>query len=206
MKGIIFTLLAILSFLRIEAQNIQLPQPQKTGGKPLMEALNDRKSSREFDTTKDLSLQTLSNLLWAAWGYNRENKRTAPSSRDKQEITIYVFLVKGTYRFDARMNRLDLINKQDLRKMTGEQDFVAKAPLNLVFVADMQKISGKNKEDAIAAIYANTGFIAQNVYLFCTSDNLNCVVRAMINRQALAKELGLKDSHQITLAQTIGYK
>ncbi|MEG1615820.1 MAG: SagB/ThcOx family dehydrogenase [Bacteroidales bacterium] len=205
MKTFFITSLFSFFMLALSAQNIQLPKPQKSGGKPLMEALNERQSSRNFMQDKSLSMQTLSNLLWAGWGYNRENKRTAPSSRDRQEITIYVFLANGTYRYEARKNQLELVVKKDLRKLTGDQDFVALAPLNLVYVADMKKVSGKNKEDALAAVYANTGFIAQNVYLFCASDNLNCVVRAMINRNALSKELNLSADDQITLAQTIGY-
>lgn len=205
MKTFFITSLFSFFMLALSAQNIQLPKPQKSGGKPLMEALNERQSSRNFMQDKSLSMQTLSNLLWAGWGYNRENKRTAPSSRDRQEITIYVFLANGTYRYEARKNQLELVVKKDLRKLTGDQDFVALAPLNLVYVADMKKVSGKNKEEALAAVYANTGFIAQNVYLFCASDNLNCVVRAMINRNALSKELNLSADDQITLAQTIGY-
>ncbi len=205
MKTFFITSLFSFFMLALSAQNIQLPKPQKSGGKPLMEALNERQSSRNFMQDKSLSMQTLSNLLWAGWGYNRENKRTAPSSRDRQEITIYVFLANGTYRYEAQKNQLELVVKKDLRKLTGDQDFVALAPLNLVYVADMKKVSGKNKEDALAAVYANTGFIAQNVYLFCASDNLNCVVRAMINRNALSKELNLSADDQITLAQTIGY-
>ncbi|MEG1586397.1 MAG: SagB/ThcOx family dehydrogenase [Bacteroidales bacterium] len=187
------------------SQNIQLPGPEKTGGKPLMEALNERRSARDFIAEKSLSEQTLSNLLWAAWGYNRENKRTAPSSRDRQEITVYICMSSGTYKYDAKHNELILVNRKDLRNVTGVQDFVASAPLNLVYVADMAKVTGKNKEESLAAVYANTGFIAQNVYLFCASDGLNCVIRAMIDREMLAKELGLSAQEMITLSQTVGY-
>lgn len=188
----------------VSAQNIKLPAPQKTGGKPLMEVLNERESNRAF-ANKDLSDQTLSNLLWAAWGFNRENKRTAPSSRDRQEIDVYVLLKKGTYIYDAKANTLIEISKKDLRSFAGTQEFVASAPVNLVYVCNKNKISGKDDQALIEATYANTGFIAQNVYLFCASDGLSCVIRAMIDKAELSTQLKLKKDQMITLSQTVGY-
>lgn len=120
------------------AQNIKLPTPNKSGGKPLMTVLNERKSSRDF-SEKILPNQQLSNLLWAAWGYNRADKRTAPSSQNKQEMDIYVALASGCYLYDARKNELVLVVKQDLREKTGKQDFVKNAPVNIIFVADKGK-------------------------------------------------------------------
>lgn len=186
------------------AQNIKLPAPQKMGGKPLMEVLNERESNRAF-ANKDLSNQTLSNLLWAAWGFNRENKRTAPSSRDRQEIDVYVLLKKGTYIYDAKANTLIEVSKKDLRSFAGTQEFVASAPVNLVYVCNKNKISGKDDQALIEATYANTGFIAQNVYLFCASDGLSCVIRAMIDKAELSTQLKLKKDQMITLSQTVGY-
>ncbi|HOG42362.1 MAG TPA: nitroreductase family protein, partial [Bacteroidales bacterium] len=95
-----------------EITDIALPAPRRKGGMPLMEALNRRESSREL-TSKPLDLQTLSDLLWAAWGYNRDHKRTAPSSHNRQEIDLYVFLESGTYIYDAAGNRLLLHDKDD---------------------------------------------------------------------------------------------
>lgn len=188
----------------VSAQNIKLPAPKKTGGKPLMEVLNERESNRAF-ANKDLSDQTLSNLLWAAWGFNRENKRTAPSSRDRQEIDVYVLLKKGTYIYDAKANILIEVSKKDLRSFAGTQEFVASAPVNLVYVCNKNKISGKDDQALIEATYANTGFIAQNVYLFCASDGLSCVIRAMIDKAELSTQLKLKKDQMITLSQTVGY-
>lgn len=204
MKKIAVAFLLTLSAAGLHAQDIKLPAPQKSGGKPLMTVLNERHSSREF-SGKELSSQNLSNLLWSAWGYNRENKRTAPSSRDKQEIDVYVFMKTGTYVYDARNNVLKQIDKKDLRKETGAQPFVQNASVNLVYVADTDKISGKDPQATTEAIYANTGFIAQNVYLYCASAGLNCVVRAMIPKEELAKTLKLKPGQVITLAQSVGY-
>jgi SagB-type dehydrogenase family enzyme len=194
---------------KTSAQDISLTLPNKAGGKPLMEALNERQSIRTF--TKDsLTLQQLSNLLWAAWGINRGDlkKRTAPSSNNSQEIDVYVALPKGLYVYDAESNTLKQIHNRDIRKLCGTQDFVGEAPLNLVFVADMGK-RGKKIGDIITdsdllTPYVNTGFIAQNVYLYCASENLGCVIRGGVDRVKLIPEMGLRSNQKIILSQTIG--
>ncbi|HOL71874.1 MAG TPA: SagB/ThcOx family dehydrogenase [Bryobacteraceae bacterium] len=178
---------------------IPLPKPQTEGGKPLMQALKERKSTREFSQQK-LSPQVLSNLLWAAFGINREDgRRTAPTASNRQEIDIYVVMEEGAYRYDPKANQLEPVAKGDLRKATGTQDFVAQAPVNLVYVADLAK--QKNSDWA----YADTGFIAQNVYLYCASEGLATVVRGMVPREPLAKALNLRPDQRITLGQTVGY-
>jgi nitroreductase len=178
---------------------IPLPKPQTEGGKPLMQVLKERKSTREFGADK-LSPQALSNLLWAAFGINREDgRRTAPSASNRQEIEIYAVMADGTYRYDAKANQLEPVVKEDLRSATGSQDFVGQAPLNLVYVADL----GKQKLSEWA--FADTGFIAQNVYLYCASEGLVTVVRAMVPRDPLAKALNLRPEQRITLSQTVGY-
>ena len=118
---------------------IILPAPVMTGGKPLMQALKDRASAREFSPDK-LPAQTVSNLLWAAWGINRpDGRRTAPSASNKQEIDIYVTLPDGAFVWDAKANTLNPVAAGDLRGATGTQPFPATAGLNLVYVADMVK-------------------------------------------------------------------
>lgn len=197
--------LTILSFtMTAQNNNIQLPQPQRTGGMPLMEALNVRCSAREY-SSKDLEPQVLSNLLWAAWGYNRENKRTAPSSHNRQEMDLYVFLSTGTYIYNAKDNLLEMVSDKDWRKESGEQDFVEEAPVNIALIADLTKIKGKSPQKTTEAIFANAGFISQNIYLFCASEGLNTVTRAMVPRESLAKLLGLAETQTITLVQTVGY-
>lgn len=130
----------------ISAQDIVLPPPVKQGGKPLMQALNERQTTRTF-AGENLSLQQLSDLLWAAWGINRpeEKKRTAPSARNIQEIDVYVTLQSGLYLYDAENNKLKQIHNRDIRSLTGTQDFVGKAPVNLVYVADMGKTGKKGR-------------------------------------------------------------
>jgi nitroreductase len=184
---------------------VALPAPQTSGGKPLMQALKERKSTREFSPEK-LSPQVLSNLLWAGWGINRENGlRTAPSSSNKQEIEVYAVMADGAYVYDAKGNALKPVVSGDLRKATGTQPFVGEAPLNLVYVADFSKMGGTDENAKTATANANTGLIAQNVYLFCASEGLGTVVRGSVPRAELSKALNLRPDQRITLAQTVGY-
>ena len=190
----------------LEGDMIKLPEPKMTGGLPLMQALKERHSTREF-SPKPLPEQVLSNLLWAAAGVNRpaSGKRTAPSAMNWQEIDIYVVLAEGVYRYDARQHALLLVSKEDLREATGMQDFVAEAPVNLVYVANLDRMEGAGPEQKDLYAAADTGFIAQNVYLFCASEGLATVVRGSVNRAALAPRLGLDAHQEIMLAQTVGY-
>lgn len=207
---LIVLLLNILLFpLNIPAQDIVLPAPDKTGGKPLMQALNERQTTRSF-TEENLSQQQLSDLLWAAWGINRPDlkKRTAPSARNVQEIDVYVALSGGTYIYVAESHTLKQINIKDLRKTTGSQSFVGDAALNIVYVADMEKLGkkeGEKIEDSdLLMTYSNAAFIAQNIYLYCASANLGCVIRGTIPKERLATEMGLRSNQRIILAQTVG--
>ena len=191
------------------AAEIKLPPAQTTGGKPLMQALSDRHSTREF-SDKTLPDQVLSNLLWAAAGVSRpDGKRTAPSAVNWQEVDVYVALPQGMYLFDAKAHALKLAVAGDLRALTGKQPFVKDAPLNLVFVADYARMTSKMMPiaDADRNTYActDTGFISENVYLFCSSEGLNTVVRGLIDKPALAQAMKLRPEQHIILAQTVGY-
>ncbi len=205
---VIVALAAPFPVLAQDAKAIQqLPAPQKTGGKPLMQALAERQSAREF-TGQKLQPQALSNLLWAAWGINRpDGRRTAPSARNWQDIDIYVTLPEGLYLYDAKAHALTLVLAEDLRSATGSQPFPAQAALNLVYVSDGAKIPAATAE-ADRAMYAgaHTGFISQNVYLFCASEGLGTVVRALVDRPELAKRMHLRADQRITLVQTVGHK
>jgi len=198
-KLFIIGLLITLGSLSCFAQDIKLPSPKRTGGKPLMDALNERQTNREF-SDKELSLQTLSDLLWAANGFNRETKRTAPSSQDRQEIDLYVFLKSGIYFYDAKNQQLIQKVQGNHQAKTGGQPFVATAPLNIVFVANLDKAS--NREAACT----DCGFISQNIYLFCASEGLNSVVRGSVDKGELHKLLVLNEKQEALLGQTVGYK
>jgi len=189
-----------------ELKPVPLPPPQTSGGKPLMQVLKDRQSSREF-SGQQLSPQVLSNLLWAAFGVNRPDsgKRTAPSAMNWQEIDIYVATPDGLYVYDAKANALNPVLAQDVRGATGTQSFVKEAPVDLVYVADLAKTGRAGGEDQILYTAADTGLIAQNVYLFCASEGLAVVVRGSVDRPALAKLIKLRPDQKIILAQTVGY-
>lgn len=184
---------------------IQLPKPDTTGGKPLMQTLKERKTSRSFDT-RELPRQVVSNLLWAAFGVNRpDGHRTAPSAMNWQEIDVYVAMHDGLYLYDAGSQSLKQVLKEDIRDKTGTQPFVKDAPVGIVYVADLSKTGRASGENQIMWTAADCGFIAQNVYLYCASEGLACVVRGSIDKPALAKVMNLRPEQKIILSQTVGY-
>lgn len=190
-----------------QAQDMPLPPPRTTGGKPLMDALMERRSTRRF-APKALEPQVLSDLLWAAFGINRpdgSNKRTAPSWKNRQEMAVYAALPTGLFRYDASRHALAPVSGKDLRALTGKQDFVATAPLNLIYVVDFAKMSEASPEERMFVAGCDSGSIFQNVYLACASLGLVTVVRANADKSALAKEMNLGTDQMVTLAQTVGY-
>jgi nitroreductase len=189
-----------------DRKSIPLPKPQIEGGRPLMQVLQDRKTVREF-SSKALPTQILANLLWAAWGINRPDsgRRTAPSAMNRQEIDLYIATSEGLYLYDAKENLLKTILTRDVRGLTGRQPFVKEAPVSLIYVADLSKVGGGTPEDKDKYAWADTGYISQNVYLFCASEGLVTGVRALIDRPALAKEMRLGPDQRITLAQSVGF-
>jgi SagB-type dehydrogenase family enzyme len=206
--AIVLTGLLVLPALSAaqEFKAIDLPAPQKQSGKPLMQALNDRHSTRNFSSQK-LPAQMLSNLLWAAFGINRPDsgKRTAPSAMNWQEVDIYVAAMDGVYIYNAAEHRLDPVLEKDIRADTGTQGFVDEAPINLIYVADYAKMGGAAEARKKFYAAADTGFISQNVYLYCASAGLATVVRGSVPREQLAKTLDLRAEQHIILAQTVGF-
>ncbi|MFH1618368.1 MAG: SagB/ThcOx family dehydrogenase [bacterium] len=206
-SGLTFVIVAAVAAFAAaqELKDIALPKPKMDGGVPLMQALKGRKSARSF-SAKNLPMQVVSNLLWAAMGINRpDGKKTAPSAVNWQEISIYAVFEDGAYSYDAKSNSLKAILKGDIRKASGRQTFVGTAPLNLVFVADYSKMGTRSGEDKDFYSAADTGFVSQNVYLYCASEGLATVVRGSIDRDALAKALKLSKDVKVILAQTVGY-
>ncbi|MCU0290718.1 MAG: SagB/ThcOx family dehydrogenase [Thermoanaerobaculaceae bacterium] len=189
-----------------ELSVMRLPAPQTEGGKPLMQALRLRATARAF-APEALPAQTLANLLWAAWGVNRADsgKRTAPSARNWQEVDVYVALPSGVFLYDAAANALKPVVAGDLRALTGGQDFVKDAPVTLVFVADTARMKGAHADDQKALAWADAAFISENVYLFCASEGLATGVRAMLDRDALAKAIKLAPTQMVVFAQSVGF-
>ncbi len=191
--------------LNLETDAVVLPPPALPPAATLVQALEKRRSSRAF-RPDPLPLATLSALLWAGFGINRRNSahRTAPSARNWQEIDVYAVLAEGAYRYDAAAHQLLLVKAEDLRSATGTQDFVAGAPLNLVYVADFSRMHDAGADERPFLAGADAGCIAQNVYLFCAAGGLATVVRGLIDRARLAAALGLSPTQRIALAQTVG--
>lgn len=200
-----------------ESDVIQLPAPQKDGGKPLMQALNLRKSTRGgFGPEQELSQQTLSNLLWAANGINRKgNYRTAPSAVGWQNVDIYLTTKNGVFLYDAQKHALKVISKQDVRATAGldggatagqmKQDFVHTAPLNIVYVADLSKAKMQWAGEDVGLWWTAVGMgaIVQNVYLYCASEDLACIIRAMIDQKMVGEVLKLRPGQRALLSQAI---
>jgi len=200
-------LLIIPTFISAqELKPITLLKPQTDGGRPLMQVLKERTSSRAFSDEK-LPVQVLSNMLWAAFGINRpeSGKRTAPSSMNRQEIDIYVSSADGLYLYEAKTHTLEPVLGKDIRAMTGTQPYVQEASVNLVFVADFSKMGGAEEGQKLITSAANTGFISQNVYLYCASEGLATVVRGSIDKPTLEKAMGLRPDQKVILAQSVGY-
>jgi hypothetical protein len=179
-------------------QPIQLPQPQITAGMPLMQALAQRKTTRAF-LDQPLPLQTLSNLLWAAFGVNRPREvkpglgRTAPSAMNSQDIELDVVLPGGVYVYEAEPNRLRPVLSEDVRAKIGT-DAAAHAAVTIVYVADAK--------DTFAQV--DTGFIGQNVYLFAASEGLNAWFYTF-HGQDVAAILKLPGEKRALYAQSVGY-
>lgn len=205
LKTAVLMIILPLGALAQTLQTIKLPTPQMEGGRPLMQVLKDRKTSRDFGPGT-LSPQMLSNLLWAAFGINRpDGHRTAPSAMNMQEVSIYVATPEGVYTYDAKENALNPVLAGDHRAATGTQPFVKDAAVNLVYVSDLSKSHDPSSPDTLMYTAADVGFIGQNVYLYCASEGLAVVVRGSVDRPALAKLLNLQASQKIILAQSVGY-
>jgi SagB-type dehydrogenase family enzyme len=200
---------------------IVLLKPGLDNGESVIKALQKRKTIREI-SDKKLPLQTLSNLLWAACGVNRKRGpfdipgRTAATASNSQEIDLYVALQEGTYLYDPFHHRLIPVAAGDLRPLAigrGQENFGDKAPVRLIYVADLNKLyntSGyqepglKDPEIQKSYYYVDTGLIAGNVYLFAASQGLaswfhNC------NKSALKAKLNLGADQRILFGQTVGY-
>ncbi len=187
------------------AAAITLPPPRRSGGMGLMDSLQRRASTRAFEPA-ELDDQTLADLLWATAGINRPELggRTAPSALNAQEVLLHVATAKGLFRYEPAANALHLVQASDVRRVTGYQDFVDTAPLDLIYVADhgRMKLVPAAQRDRYA--FAAAGAMAQNAYLFCASNGLGTVVRAWFDQAALSAAMGLDADQQLLLCQTVG--
>ncbi len=182
-----------------------LPAPHTSGGKPVMQALQERKSVRDFKSDA-LSEQQMSDLLWAAFGINRAeiDHRTAPSAQNVQDIDIYVATADGLYLYEAKGQGLKKVGSRDVRPLTSGQPFAKVAPVQLVYVSDYRRMAKVQGE--MRALYSgiDCGCIVQNVYLYCASAGLACVVHEL-DRAPLARAMELRPDQHIIIAQAVGY-
>jgi len=202
-----------------ELEPIVLPEPETEGGKSLRAAIRARRTTREI-RPDPLPLQTLSNLLWAAFGVNRSEMglmgkpgRTAPSASNSQEIDLFVSLEKGVYLYEAVPHRLTPVVAGDLRARAGRQPGMGKAPVTIFYIVDLTRyVVGRGQPDPSIGnpevqksyYYADTGFIAQNVYLFAAAEGLaawfhNC------DRDRTPREFKLRPEQRVLFAQSVGY-
>lgn len=196
MKKIVFGVLFMLIATTTYAADIQLKSPQTSGGMPLMDAIKNRRAERMIDT-KMLSEQDLSNLLWVTWGISSDDgKRVVPTARNLQDMELYVLLSSGVYIYDAHQNLLKQIDSKDLRGIIGkEQEYAAVAPMHLLFVSKDKKFGDMH-----------AGSMYQNASLYCTANNLACVVRGAYDREEIKKALNLEENKEVVISFAVGYK
>jgi nitroreductase len=203
--GLAATLVGATEVGAASAPAKQLPPPRLAGGLPLTEALRARRSIREY-TDKTLSLQVLSDLLWSAFGINRPNgDRTAPYWRHIMVIDVYAVMADGVWLYEPKRHMLLSHASTDIRAQTGLQDFVANAPLNLVYVAHGERMHDITADARRLYASVDAAFIGQNVYLFCASEGLATVFRGAVDTVKLGKAMKLGAEQFVTFAQTVGH-
>lgn len=184
---------------------LPLPPPRTAGGMPLLDALTLRRSTRDY-ATRTLPTQTLSDLLWAAFGINRPSgDRTAPYWRHIMVIDVYVAMADGTWLYEPQEHQLRLHTPADVRAATGYQEFAGTAPINLIYVAHGERMTDVSPVDRRLYASVDAAFIGQNVYLFCASEGLASVFRGALDTVALARTLRLPEPQFVTFAQTVGH-
>ncbi|MDR1984699.1 MAG: SagB/ThcOx family dehydrogenase [Prevotellaceae bacterium] len=197
MKKVLLSFVLLFFASIMYAQDINLLPPVKTGGKPFFEAVNERHSERLF-IKREMPLQTLSNLLWVANGFNRSDRRTVPTGSNKQETELYVVCDTGVYFYDAKQHLLKFIAHGDFRIALGQPHISDNAAISVVMVADLDKAS-------VESARFSAGYISQNIYLFAASEGLGTVARGSFLKDQLPKVLQLKQNQSVILVQPVGY-
>ncbi len=202
-------LVFIFQFILLNGQElkpIQLNPPDLNRGLNVMKALSVRASVREYSPEK-LSLQDLSNLLWAANGINRPETsgRTAPYSMNSQDIDVYVFLQEGVFLYDAKANQLLPLVSGDNRAATGTQEYVGTAPVSLLLISDISRFRNGDETGKLRSAAFDAGIVSQNISVFCASAGLATVPRASVVAEKIRTLLDLKDTQHIMLNHPVGY-
>lgn len=211
MRKVILILTALFAMTTLDAQNIKLPEPTRSGGLGVNEALALRRSTKEYDTTRELTLQQISDLLWAAAGINRpeEGLRTNPTALNTQEIDLYLFTKKGVYYYDFRDNTLVKKADGDHRSLVAgdknfTQDFVMDAPVSVVIVGATEKLAVPAQLQYSTAA-CDAGYVSQNINLFCAGNGLATRPRMSMDHDGIAALLGLGQGVKPLLNNPVGY-
>ena len=195
---------------------IKLPEPRTEGGMSILKAIKERKSKKDYTPNKELSLQQISEILYCAYGYNdlKTEHRTVASGMMIFPLEIYVVLPKGIYYYQPKEHLLKLLKEGDYMEKTGRQPFVKNASMTILFYSNTEN---RCKNDIQKKYYTPTpqqdkdlwadievGFACQNIYLYCTSENIKTCVRAWCDGEYFKKELGLPEKHRFILSQSMG--
>ena len=184
-------------------ETLKLPAPEKDSGVTVMQALKARHSDREF-SEREIPMEMLSGVLWAANGFNRPDKRTNATGMNKQTIAIYAIMKSGAYRYDAKANALVKVCGEDLRAaVAGRQPFAAKAPVSLLIAADVSDPVYKAPWNTLT--HYDAGIVSGNIYLYCAANGLATVCRGTMDRDALKKALRLPAYTILHLNHPVGW-
>ena len=208
MKKLVVALLLVMALCpAVFAEDIALPEPEKSGGIGVVDAVAARQSVGDFVDT-ELTMQQLSNLLWIAGGINRENgKLTYATASNFQDMVIYAFTKSAVYRYNPQNHSVTAVADGDYRKLTGGQPFVAKAAVDLLYIQDTGKWpEGRPADVVLNCGFAHAGLSMQNVYLYAASLGWGARTRMNFDRDALRELLKLTDKHNFTLMQCVGPK
>ncbi len=198
--------LGIAAAAHAQEKVISLPAPDMGREGTVMQALQDRKSTRQF-SPEALSIQDLGDLLWAACGINREDgRRTSGTARNKQDCDVYVIMETGAYLYRPKTHSLSLVKELDLRKeVAGMQAFVLDAPVSLVIVSDFKKMGKTDNPHTMSMCSVDAGIVSQNISVFCASAGMATVARATMNTEILCRQLGLSEDQHPILNHPVGY-
>ena len=203
-KFFVFALLTLV-ISSFAADQIVLPKPRLNTGKPLMQCIAERRTSRSF-SAEELPLQTVSEVLFVADGITSpDGKKSVPTARNRQNQRVYAFRADGVYLYNNKKHALDKVLDGDLRKNCGKQAFHAVAPLVLVYVSDMSAVGNTPVQQAIYS-GNHSGHAAQNVYLYAASEGLSTVICGLLDRDLIKKILKLGEDDMVIFSQPVGYR
>ena len=207
MKRMTLVLLAAVSAVTaLSAQNIKLPEPDRTGGKPLMQCITERRTIRQYKPGAELTQKQISTMLYAAWGFNRPDKRTVATARNRQDLEIYIALKSGIYRYNAKSNVLELKCKGNHKAELGKQTpMFEKSSAVVIYVSDLSRFGSRvPREQQILYAAAHAGSAYQDVYLYCANENLGTVLCRLINQDTIRSLLKLPANIEVLFAQPVG--